>query len=141
MGQHLSNRVLVHGRFEPSRGRGMDNRRRYSRAKLRVPIMTTIEGEIVRKMVSLETRDISVGGLSFETGRELPLASDTVILVSKLGDLPDWAHIQGRIAHRRQDPESGRYTVGVEFTDFVNVTRDELAAKIASWEAAVATSD
>jgi c-di-GMP-binding flagellar brake protein YcgR len=109
--------------------------RQYRRAKLKVPIYISLPDEILKKMIPFESEDISEGGLCFQTKQELPLEADSRIVVSKLADLHPTAHIEGRITYRREDAVDGHFTVGVEFTGFVNVTRRELAEKIASWEA------
>jgi len=109
--------------------------RKYRRVKLKLPIYVSLQGEIIKKLISVQSEDISEGGLCFETKQELPLEADSRIVVSKLANLHPTAHIEGRVVYRREDALDGRFIVGVEFTGFVNVTRRELAERIASWEA------
>jgi c-di-GMP-binding flagellar brake protein YcgR len=108
--------------------------RKYRRVKLKLPVYVSLGDGMVKKQISVQSEDISEGGLCFETRQELPLEADSRIVVSKLPNLHPTAHIEGRIVYRREDAADGRFTVGVEFTGFVNVTRRELAEKIASWE-------
>lgn len=108
---------------------GPDNRRdrRYS---IRVPIYVALGREIVHKKVSLESRDVSAGGLSFETTRPMPLAADTQIVLARLGDDGGAAAIRGHIVWTRALPETRRHVVGVKFTEYEGVTRESLAARI-----------
>ena len=108
---------------------GPDNRkdRRFS---LRVPIYVAIGGEVVRKTVNLESRDVSAGGLSFETSRDVPLDAEAQVVLSRAGEGATALAIRGRVVWTRQIPESGRYLVGVKFTDFDGLTREDLAARI-----------
>lgn len=108
--------------------------RRYPRVPLKLPLYVALDGDMLRKFVPLETQDVSGGGLSFETGHALPMDAESRLLVSRLGDLPGEAYIEGRVAHCRQDPTNGRYRVGVEFIGFVNVSREALLGRIADWE-------
>lgn len=109
--------------------------RKYRRVKLRLPIYVSLQDGIVKKLISVESENISEGGLCFETTQEVPLEAESRIVVSRLANLHPTAHIEGRIVCRREDAATGRFMVGVEFTGFVNVTRRELAERIASWEA------
>lgn len=115
----------------PTPTRGL---RSYSRVPLRLPLYVALEGDMIRKVVPLETEDVSGGGLSFETAHALPLEAESRLVVSRLGDLPDGAYIEGRIAHCRLDQTSGRYRVGVEFVNFVEVSRETLLDRIEEWE-------
>jgi hypothetical protein len=54
-------------------------------------------------------------------------------VVSRLGDLPGPILIHGRVAWRLQHPFNGHYLVGLEFTEFENVTREERLRKIEDW--------
>ena len=51
-----------------------------------------------------------------------------------LGNLPSSAIIEGRVVYRRKQAGEERYTVGVEFLDFVNTSREELVERIRSWQ-------
>ena len=91
------------------------------------------------KNVHLESRDVSAGGLSFSTSRRIPLDAESRVVIARLGDLGQPALIHARVAYRQHDPESGRYTVGLEFTRFVNTSREELASRIDSWSQSTPT--
>jgi c-di-GMP-binding flagellar brake protein YcgR len=108
---------------------GPENRRdrRYA---IRVPIYVELGREIVHKKIPLESRDISAGGLSFESSREMPLAAETQIVLARLGDGKGPAAIRGHIVWTRALPETRRHLVGVKFTEYEGVTREDLAARI-----------
>jgi c-di-GMP-binding flagellar brake protein YcgR len=108
--------------------------RRYPRHPLHLPLYVATEGGVLRKTVALESRDVSGGGVSFETGQAIPLASETQLVLSKLGDLPEGALIRGRVVRITRDPSTGRALVGVEFCEFVQVTREELLDRIERWK-------
>ena len=108
--------------------------RSYPRVPVRLPLYVALDGDMLRKLVALETEDVSGGGLSFETGHALPIEAESRLVVSRLGDLPAGAYIEGRVAHCRQDEASGRYRVGVEFVRFVEISREALLGRIAEWE-------
>jgi c-di-GMP-binding flagellar brake protein YcgR len=110
------------------------DKRRYERFKLRVPLYISMEGQLFHKKIHLESRDVSAGGVSFETSRGIPVEAESRVVVSDLGDLATLTFIRGRVAHLKQDPATGRYTVGIEFLEFVNTTREELAARIEAWQ-------
>ncbi len=108
--------------------------RRFERTSLRVPLFITVGGgRLYEKAVSIESRDISGGGLCFETRSKLPLSAQSKIIMGRLGDLPATALIEGRIVYRRKQKDSKRYMVGVEFIEFVNTTRDEVLRLIDLW--------
>ena len=108
-------------------------KRQHPRFQIRVPLYISVEGEIFRKTVWLESKDVSGGGLSFETGREIELNAESRVVVARIGDLAEPALIQGRVARIEQDPATGRFTVAIEFTGFENVSREELIKRIESW--------
>jgi c-di-GMP-binding flagellar brake protein YcgR len=110
------------------------DKRRYERFKLRVPLYISMEGQLFHKKIHLESKDVSAGGVSFETSRGIPVEAESRVVVSDLGDLATPTFIRGRVAHLKQDPVTGRYTVGIEFLEFVNTTREELAARIEAWQ-------
>ena len=110
------------------------DRRRHARIALRVPLYVVIGSEIFQKMVELETQNVSAGGLAFETHREIPLEAESLVMVSRLGDLPPTAQIQGRVVHCQHDAERDVYVVGVTFTKFEGVTPDELSTRIEAWK-------
>ena len=108
--------------------------RRFERVPLRVPLFITVgEGRLFEKAVSIECRDISGGGLSFETRKEIPIDASSKIVMGRLGDLPAAALIEGRVVYRRPQKGSDKYTVGVEFLEFVNTSREELLDRINAW--------
>lgn len=114
--------------------------RRFSRVPLKVPLFITVGGgRLYQKAVAIECRDISGGGLSFETSREIPLDAKSKIVVGCLGNLPSSAIIEGRVVYRCKQAGTERYTVGVEFLDFVNTSREELVERIRSWQEAAPT--
>lgn len=114
----------------------IDNKRKYRRYPVKLPLFVALGGDVYRKQIPLESKDISGGGLSFETSRKLPLESETRLIVARLGDLPVSAFIRGRVAHCQKDPGGSRYNVGLEFTDFVHVTQEEVVARIERWQSA-----
>jgi c-di-GMP-binding flagellar brake protein YcgR len=107
--------------------------RAYPRHRLAVPLYITMGEDYLHKTISLESKDVSGGGLSFETRKQVPLEAESSVIVAKLGDLGQPAFIRGRVVHRRQDPATNRYTVGLQFTSFVNTTREDLLARIEAW--------
>ncbi len=101
---------------------------------MRVPLFITVGGgRLYEKAVSIESRDISGGGLCFETRSKIPLSAQSKIIMGRLGNLPGSALIEGRIVYRRKQKDSERYTVGVEFIGFVNTTREEVLQHIDLW--------
>jgi c-di-GMP-binding flagellar brake protein YcgR len=86
------------------------------------------------RFVPIRSRDISLGGVGFETRRKLPLESESRFMLSSIGDLPDTATIEGKVVYLAQNPVSLRYSVGVEFMRFIHVTPEQLLAKIRTWE-------
>lgn len=117
---------------------GDPDKRKYERFKLRVPLYISLEGQLFHKKIHLQSTDVSAGGMSFETSREIPLEAESRVVVSDLGDLSPPMFIRGRVVHLNQDPASGRYTVGIEFLEFVNTTREEVVARIEAWQLAAA---
>ena len=109
-------------------------KRQHRRFPVRVPLFISVKDAVYRKNVLLESRDVSAGGLSFETGREVPPAAESRVVVARLGDIGEPAFIEGRVARVTLDEARGRYVVGIEFTKFVNVTREELARRLEHWQ-------
>jgi c-di-GMP-binding flagellar brake protein YcgR len=112
--------------------------RSYPRVLVHVPVYITMDGKFLRKTLKLESKDVSGGGLCFQTSRKVPLEAESRVVVAKIGDLSSSALIRGRVAHREKDPVTRRYTVGLEFIEFVDVTRDELLARLEAWQRAPA---
>jgi c-di-GMP-binding flagellar brake protein YcgR len=116
------------------------DQRRFPRLPVRVPLFVVMHGDVMRKRVRIESRDVSGGGLCFETSKELPLEAESRLVISGLSDLPDEAAIECRVARCGIDPATGRYVIGLEFTGFRGVTREELLARFAVWEGGGAPS-
>ena len=112
--------------------------REHRRFQVRVPVYISTRGRVFRKTIHLESSDVSAGGLAFETSSRIPLAAQTRVVVAKLGDLAGSASIEACVAYRKRNPATGRYTVGLQFTRLVNVTPQELMARIEAWAAAQA---
>ena len=55
-------------------------------------------------------------------------------MVSRLGDLPPTAQIQGRVVHCHHDAGRDVYLVGVTFMKFEGVTPEELQKRIDAWK-------
>jgi c-di-GMP-binding flagellar brake protein YcgR len=108
-------------------------KRKEPRIAIRVPLYVAADDGVVRKTIHLESRDVSAGGLSFETGREVPLEAESQIVLSRLGDLSGAILVRGRVAWKQEIAGTGRYRVGVEFTDFDGLSREELVAKMEAW--------
>jgi hypothetical protein len=108
-------------------------RRKHERFATRVPLYVVMGGEIFQKMIDIQTQNISTGGLAFETHREIPLHAESLVMVSRLGDLPPTAQIQGKVVHCHHDAERDLYVVGITFTKFEGVTPEELTARIEAW--------
>jgi c-di-GMP-binding flagellar brake protein YcgR len=115
--------------------------RRFERVPIRVPLFISHKGTLFEKKIGIECRDISGGGLAFTTNRRIPVEADSKIVVGGLGTLPEDAFIEGRVVYSYKDESSGRYTVGVEFTRFVNTTREALVDGIHHWPGPRETAD
>ena len=108
--------------------------RAYPRHRVTVPLYISMGEDFVYKAIPLESKDVSGGGISFETTKPIPLEAESSVIVARLGDLGKPAFIRGRVVHRKQDPATNRYTVGLQFTSFVNTTREDLLARIEAWK-------
>jgi hypothetical protein len=93
-------------------------------APMSFPVYFAGRGSIYTKWIELTPKDLVSGGFSFETSKRISINADARVVVS---DAPGSgsAYIQGRVVYRKKLAER-RYRVGVEFLDFVNVSRDEL---------------
>jgi c-di-GMP-binding flagellar brake protein YcgR len=105
-------------------------KRQDQRSSLRVPIYIAAADGVVRKTIRLESRDVSAGGLSFETGHDLALEAESQILFSALGDGSGSFLIRGRVVWTRPLPATGRYVIGIQFTEFEGISREELLARM-----------
>ena len=110
-----------------------EERRQHERLRIRVPLYIELPGGIFQKNVAIESRDVSVGGLSFDTSRKVPEGAQARIMVARLGDdLPDMAQIEARVIHC-QRLEDGQTRVGVVFTRLVGVTAEDLILRLERW--------
>lgn len=112
----------------------MNRVRRHERVPISIPVYIAIQGRVLAKKIQLESFDVSGGGISFQSDKRIPVQANSRILVSKLGNLPPSAHIVGRVVYRWKNPNTGRYSIGVEFEKFVNVTQQELLQRIERWK-------
>ena len=108
--------------------------RAHRRYPIRVPLYVNVEGRVFKKKLRIHSRDISAGGLSFTTRQKLPIDARSKVIIGKLGDFLDSAHIEGMVVYLRRDNEQKHYAVGVEFTRFVDVEQEQLAARLREWE-------
>lgn len=113
----------------------MDDRRKYPRYAVKVPLFVSLGESLMRKWVRIETQDVSQGGLCFETGKSLPLAAQARVMVSRLGgELLDSAQIRARVAHIEPLTSSERYRVGIKFEELIDVTSAQLEERIEAWK-------
>jgi hypothetical protein len=110
-------------------------RRRHPRYAVRFPLYASLHGEVYQKMVAIEARDVSEGGLAFETRTRLPLGVETRVMVSRLGGLSESAHIEARVVYCMHDEANSLYRVGVTFHRFVDVTAEQLVERLRSVQA------
>jgi c-di-GMP-binding flagellar brake protein YcgR len=108
----------------------MVERRRHERVAVRVPVYIVVENEVYQKVVEMDSRNVSEGGLSFETRRHIPLHAESLIVVARMSGLPEGAQIRARVVHSHWNEAAGLCTVGIRFDEFVSVTPAELAAHI-----------
>jgi c-di-GMP-binding flagellar brake protein YcgR len=116
-------------------GEGYDGveRRQDRRLSLQVPLYIASGEDVFSKTVHLQSRDISAGGLSFDTSRELELEAESQIIFPSVGDLNGTYIIRGRVAWTKPLPDTGRFQVGVQFTSFEGVSREELVVCLDEW--------
>lgn len=107
-----------------------DERRKHPRSPTRFPLYVAIQGELYHKMVTVEARDISAGGLAFEAKSPLPRDAKTTVMLGKLEGLPGTAHIEAQVMHCAPVPGSDSFSVGVRFERFVDITAEELLALV-----------
>lgn len=100
-----------------------------------MPLYVTVEGGVLRKKVPLESRDVSAGGVCFETAHDVSLHAEARVVIAPFGDLGDTIVIRGRVARVEPDSAATRSRVGVEFTGFVNVTQESLVRHVERWQA------
>ena len=109
-----------------------DERRQHARRPGRFPLYVALQGELYHKMVTVEATDISKGGLAFETKTSLPKDAKTTVMLGKLEGLPGTAHIEARVVHSQPLPGSESFSIGVRFVRFVDITPEELLARVAT---------
>ncbi|MFI5184043.1 MAG: PilZ domain-containing protein [Vicinamibacteria bacterium] len=107
--------------------------RAFPRHRVTVPLYISMGGDFLHKSIPLESKDVSGGGISFETTKQIPLEAESSVIVARLGDLGKPAFIHGRVVHSEKNPATDKYIVGLQFTGFVNTTREELLARIEAW--------
>lgn len=100
--------------------------RRFLRYPVKVPLYISVQGGVFQRFIDLDTKDLSEGGLAFETSKRIPLEANTRVEVSVLSGLPPDCRIEGHVVYRQKNPATERYTIGVAFDRFVNVGREEL---------------
>jgi hypothetical protein len=105
-------------------------RRQHPRRPARFPLYVALAGELYHKMVLVEARDISNGGLAFETKTALPDGARSTVMLGRLDGMPATAHIQASIAHCRPQPDGESFMVGVKFEEFVDITTEQLLAYV-----------
>ncbi len=115
-------------------------KRAHPRLPIRVPLYINVEGRVFKKKLRLHSRDISAGGLSFTTRQKLPIDARSKVIIGKLGDFLESAHIEGLVVYLRRDKELNQYAVGVEFTRFVDVEQEALAIRLKEWESSSAAA-
>jgi c-di-GMP-binding flagellar brake protein YcgR len=120
---------------EDAMGGGYDGeeRRRDPRFSLRVPIYIAAGEGVISKTIHLGSRDISAGGVSFETASELPLEAESQIIFSGVGEVSSTYIIRGRVVWKKPLPDTGRNMFGVQFTGFEGVSREELLSRMEEW--------
>jgi hypothetical protein len=92
----------------------MSNERRRSP---RIAILGRVHGHVVSLDIDITVRDISLGGLSFESVIEFPVGAEHEFRLT-LGDGAT-VLVPGRVVYCRPvpGPVAGRFVTGVEFVD------------------------
>jgi len=106
------------------------DRRAHPRRAARFPLYVALAGELYHKMVSVDARDVSNGGLAFETKTGLPPGARATIMLGKLEGMASTAHIEAKVVHCRPLGDGETFTIGVEFVEFVEITSDQLLAYV-----------
>jgi hypothetical protein len=91
-----------------------------------------LQGELFHKTVGVEAKDISNGGLAFESKTALPQEARATVMLGKLPGLPATAHIEARIVHCEPQGDGETFTIGVKFVRLVDVTAEELVARVSA---------
>jgi c-di-GMP-binding flagellar brake protein YcgR len=100
--------------------------RRFLRHPVKVPLYISVKGGVFQRFIDLDSKDLSEGGLAFETSKRIPLEANTRVEISVLTGLPPDCRIEGHVVYRQKNPVTERYTIGVAFDRFVNVDREQL---------------
>lgn len=108
--------------------------RQFPRWQVKVPLYITADGTLFQKRIRLESEDVSGGGLAFETSQRLPLDAESRVVLGQLGGIASPAVIQARVVHLVRIRGSRRFRVGLEFTEFVNTSREEVLAEFERWK-------
>jgi PilZ domain len=115
---------------------GANERREHPRWPARFPLYVAMAGELFHKTVAVEARDLSSGGLAFETKTAIAKDSRATVMLGKLQGLPATAHIEARIVHCEPSKDGETFTVGVMFVRFVDVTAEDLMKRVSPPEPA-----
>ena len=105
-------------------------RRQHPRKPARFPLYVALAGELYHKTVAVEARDLSNGGLAFETRTALPDGARATVMLGRLEGLPRTAHVEARIVHCQPLPDGESFKVGVRFEEFVDITPERLLAYV-----------
>jgi c-di-GMP-binding flagellar brake protein YcgR len=104
---------------------GME-RRRWPRAKVKIPVSYRGIGNFNHLPLESETQDLSEGGVKFSTERFLPRNSKFVIGFNLA---PEREGIKAtiKVIWTNREPTTNRYIVGAEFDNITLEARHELA--------------
>jgi hypothetical protein len=102
-------------------------RRQHPRKPARFPLYVALAGELYHKTVEVQARDLSNGGLAFDTRTTLPHGARATVMLGRLAGLPRTAHIEARIVHCQPLPDGESFKVGVKFEEFGDITAERLA--------------
>ena len=69
-------------------------RRQHPRKPTRFPLYVALAGELYHKTVEVQARDLSNGGLAFDTRTTLPHGARATVMLGRLAGLPRTAHIE-----------------------------------------------
>ena len=95
----------------------MSERRAHPRRPVKLPLFVQAPEGVLRNWVEVQARNISEGGLSFETSWNVLRYSDARLAVRGLGGgLRDAAQVLTRVAHATCNPQTRTTHVGLDFT-------------------------
>lgn len=101
-------------------------RRRWPRAKVRIPLSFRGIGNFNHLPMESETEDLSEGGLRFSAQRFLPRNGKFVVGL-KTGSEGEGIKATIKVVWTNRDPATSRYTIGAEFENISLDARHELA--------------